>query len=257
MLILLSAVFGVLALVAFKHLSFQKRILAAKNRIKAHMIEIRLYQDDLGIVGRAILKVLYRNGQYLALNLVPIIPLALPFTIVAAQLVTRFGFDPAPVHAQGSVLLAGQGTTLEVRFTPAARARADEIEVHFPEGLEPVSPIVRVPDRGCAWQEFVARKPGRYEIEITLDGEVHKKQFCAGVAAPSMQPERGRGFFSALLWPAEPTLPSDSGLEQISFRYPEHVLPWVPAGPSGVLLFFLVVSMIFGAAAMKPLKVQI
>jgi len=256
-LIALSGAFGVLALIAFKHLSFQKRIKAAKDLVKAHMIEIRLYQDDLWIVGRAIGNVLWRNGQYLGLNLVPLVPLALPFTMVAAQLVTRFGFEPAPVHAPQEALLAGQGTTLEIQLDAGQSARISELAVRYPQGLEPVSPLVRIPERGRAFQEFVARAPGHYSIELALGAETLTKEFCAGVGAPRMQPERGRGFISALLWPAEPMLPSDSVFEQISFRYPEHEFAWLPDGTEGVLLFFLIVSMLFGLALMKPLHVQI
>jgi len=256
-LIVLSGVFGVLALIAFKHLSFQRRIKAAKDLVKAHMIEIRLYQDDLRIVGRAILKVLGRNAQYLGLNLVPLVPLALPFGIVAAQLVTRFGFVPAPVHAGTQPLLAGQGTTLAIQLSDAARGRVHELEVRFPKGLVAVSPLVRNPESGKAWQEFVARAPGCYSIELALGGEKQSKEFCAGEATPQLQPERGQGFFAALLYPAEPTLPADSAFEKLSFRYPEREFRWLPDGPENVLLFFLVVSMLFGLALMKPLDVQI
>jgi len=257
MLVLLSAVFGVLALVAFKYLSFQKRIKAAKDLIKAHMIEIRIYQDDLWIVGRAILKVLWRNGQYLGLNLVPIIPLALPFCIVAAQLVTRFGFEPAPVHATQSTLLAGAGTTLSIQLTGEAYERVKDLEVRYPQGLEPVSPLVRLPESGKAFQEFVARAPGRYTIELKLGAETQTKLFCAGESTPQMQPERGRGFFAALLYPAEPTFGSDSSFQRLAFVYPAREFRWLPSGPEGVLLFFLVVSMLAGLVVMKPLKVQI
>ena len=45
-----SAAFGVFALWVFKHVSPQRRIKAAKERIKAHLIEIRIWQDDLRIV---------------------------------------------------------------------------------------------------------------------------------------------------------------------------------------------------------------
>ena len=256
-LVLLSGIFGVLALIAFKHLSFQRRIKAAKDLIKAHMIEIRLYQDDLRIVGRAILKVLGRNAQYLGLNLVPLVPLALPFGIVAAQLVTRFGFVPAPVHAPTQQLLAGQGTTLAIQLSESARQRVGELELHYPKGLVPVSPLVRVPETGRAFQEFVARTPGCYSIELVLGGERETKQYCAGEATPQLQPERGQGFFSALLYPAEPTLPSGSAFARVSFRYPEREFRWLPDGPEGVLLFFLVVSMLFGLALMKPLHVQV
>jgi hypothetical protein len=92
---------------------------------------------------------------------------------------------------------------------------------------------------------------------VLLAGERETKEYCAGVAAPQMQPERGRGFFAALLWPAEPALASPSRIAGLSFRYPERELPWLPAGPAGVLLCFLVSSMLFGLAVMKPLRVQI
>jgi hypothetical protein len=256
-LILLSGLFGVLALLAFKQLSFQKRIKAAKDKVKAHMIEIRIYQDDLRIVGGAITKVLGRNLQYLGLNLVPLVPLSLPFCVVAAQLVTRFGFDPAPVHAQGEALLAGRGTTLAIELQRGEEGRIHNLELSYPAGLEPVSPLVRDPESGKAWQEFVARAPGRYTIELRLDGETQTKEYCAGIAAPQMQPERGRGFFAALLYPAEPTFDSGSAFERLAFVYPERELPLLPSGPEGVLLLFLVVSMLFGIAVMKPLGVQI
>ena len=257
LLILLSCIFGVLALIAFKHLSFQRRIKAAKDLIKAHMIEIRLYQDDLKIVGSAIGKVLLRNGQYLGLNLVPLVPLALPFGIVAAQLVTRFGYVPAPVHAGTEALLAGQGTTLAIELSKEASARVRELELRFPKGLVPVSPLVCVPETGRAFQEFVARAPGCYTIELALGGEKQSKAFCAGEATAQMQPERGQGLFAGLLFPAEPTLPSDSAFAKLSFHYPEREFRWLPNGPEGVLLFFLVVSMLAGIAVMKPLHVQI
>src|SRR5690349_10549423 len=93
-IVAVSAVFGVLGLVAFKHLSAQKRISAAKEKIKAHLIEIRIYQDDLAIVGKAIGKVLLRNFQYLGLNLGPFVPLSIPFVLVLSQLVVRYGFRP-------------------------------------------------------------------------------------------------------------------------------------------------------------------
>lgn len=259
-LVLVSGVFGVLALIAFKHLSFQKRIKATKDRIKAHLIEIRIYQDDLAIVGKAILKVLGRNLQYLALNLVPIVPLALPFGLVAAQLVTRFGFAPVPVAGPavaGATHLAGSGTTLRIQLAPGSEARVAELRVTYPPGVEAVSPLVRDPFAGEAWQEIVARAPGEHAIEIALGAEKEAKLLAAGTQPARLQPERGRGFWSALLWPAERSFGSDSGFERVSFEYPAREIAWLPAGPGGVLLVFLLSSMLFGALLMKPLKVQV
>ena len=72
-----------------------------------------------------------------------------------------------------------------------------------------------------------------------------------------MQPYRGRGFLDALLWPAEPTFSGESPFASISFTYPDRDLGWLPGGILGILIVFFVSSMIFGALALKPLKVQI
>ena len=257
-LILVSGVFGILALIVFKHISYQKGIKAAKDKIKGHMIEIRLYQDDLGIVSGAIGKVLLRNLQYLAYNFGPFIPLALPFVLVVAQMVVRYGFEPAPVHTQTAQLLAGQGTTIKVE----CRRPADvaELELELPQGLVAVSPLVRVPSTGLAFQEFVAARPGEYDIALELGGRVEVKKFYAGDDTPvrRMQPERVSGALLALLWPAEDTLGRGSGLVRVVFDYPESDLGWLPmSGPLGVIVVFIVASMAFGFALVKPLGIQI
>ena len=265
-LVLVSGLFGVLALIAFKHLSRQKAIKSAKDKIKGHLIEIRIWQDDLRIVGRAIGKVMARNAQYLGLNLLPFVPLAIPFAFVAAQLVVRYSFAPIPVTPvvqAAPSFLAGSGTTIEIALTPAHAAHVGGLTIHYPEGLEPVSPLVRVPSEGRAFQEFVAARPGRYDIELLLgDGpsghrRASKIVYAGNVSGRTMQPERGRGLSGALLWPAEPAFGSDSPFERVAFRYPDADLGWLPGGPGGVLIVFLASSILFGILAIKPLRVQI
>lgn len=258
-LVIASGVFGVLALIAFKHLSRQRAIARAKDKVKAHLIEIRLYQDDLRIVTRAIGRVLARNAQYLSLNLVPFLPLSIPFVFVLAQLVVRFAFAPIALHAESTTLLAGQGTTVQVTMTRAAASRVSELTIHYPEGIRAVSPLVRIASEGRAFQEVVATRSGTYAIELELaDGTRASKSLVAGGTTPHpMQPARATGFWSALLWPAEDTLLSAAPFASVAVEYPDADLGWLPSGPGGVLAVFLLSSMLFGALAIKPLKIQI
>jgi hypothetical protein len=258
-LVLASGVFGVLALWLFKYISWQAGIARTKDRIKGHLIEIRIYQDDLLVVAAAIGKILLRNAQYLLLNFGPILPLAAPFTLVAAQLVVRYGFAPvAPVAAEAA-LLPGQGVLLDVRLRSSALSRASELTVVLPDGLRAISPVVRLPEEGRVLVEFVPERAGAFDIALELPGGLREtKRFVAGTTPERrMQPERVGTFWSSWLWPAEPTFAANSPLERVAFAYPDRELRWMPDGPGGVLLVFLVAAMLFGAVAMKPLGVSI
>ena len=258
-LVIVSAVFGVLALVAFKHISWQKGIRSVKDKIKGHMIAIRIYQDDLAIVGRSIGGVLVRNFQYLGLNFGPFLPLAIPFVFVVAQMVVRYGFEPVAVHTSTEGLLAGAGTLVEVSLDPEHKEQAGGMRLELPDGVRALSPLVRSGREGRAFVELAAMQPGAHELVFVLpDGTRETKLLVAGLRAlRSMQPERVKSPWAAMLWPAEPTFASDSPFERIHFVYPERSMGWFPDGPVGVLLIFVVASMGAGFALLKPLGVQI
>lgn len=257
-LVLASAVAGVLALLLFKQVSFQKRIRAVKDRIQAHLIEIRIYQDDLRITARAIAKVLARNFQYLALNLVPFIPLSLPFAIVLAQLVVRYGFDPVPVTGEQAQPLPGTATLVRIELERESASLASSLRLELPPGVEARSPLVRLASEGVAYQEVLVRAAGVHELVVTLaNGTRETKQLAAGVHVRTSQPERAKGLVHALLWPAEDALAPGSPFASISATLPDSRLGWLPGGPGGVVLVFLVASLVAGALAVKPLKVTI
>ena len=259
-LILISGIFGILALIAFKHISYQKGIKAAKDKIKAHLIAIRLYQNDLVTVTKSIGKILARNFQYILLNFGPFIPLAIPFVFVLAQLVVRYAFVPVPLTPDPTALVAGQGTTIQIELAEGRERDVASLVVEYPDGLTPISPLVRVPSEGRAFQEVVATASGEYDITFRLgQGAEATKRLIAGDADVRwMQPERVKSAFLAALWPVEHTFAADTGFEHIHFKYPESDLGWLPgSGLGGVLIWFLVASMAFGVAVLKPLGIQI
>jgi hypothetical protein len=258
-LLVVSALFGVLALLVFKHISYQKGIRAAKDKIKGHMIAIRIWQDDPRIVGRSIGGVLLRNLQYLGYNLLPFVPLAIPFVFVLAQFVVRYAYAPLPVRTPQARQLAGAGPTLEVRLRPGHEAEIAGLELRWPDFLAPTGERpVRSPGAGRAFQEFVATGPGRGEIELLLaDGTRATKEVVAGEAeARTLQPERASGW-ARVLWPAEDGFSSDSPFAEVRFAYPDAPLRFLPDGIAGVLLGFLVASIVAALAVMKPLRVEI
>ena len=258
-IVLLSGLFGIVALIVFKFISYQKGIKATKDKIKAGMIEIRLYQNDLGIVSKAIGKVLGRNVQYLGLNFGPFIPLSIPFVLAAAQLVCRFAFAPIPEWEEHREWLPGRGTVIEIEMKEGEEARVADLELVLPDTLEVKQPLMRNAAAGKAWIEVVPVASGTKDIELNLPGGVSAtKQIATGDAPPPplMAPERVSNFWKAWLYPAEPTF-KGTPFGEVTFVYPERELRWMPDGPIGVLISFVVASILFGLLILKPLGIQI
>ena len=267
-LVIASGIFGILALLAFKYISWQDGIKAAKDKIKGHMIEIRLYQDDLKVVGSSVGKILWRNLQYVGLNFGPFIPLAIPFMFLMAQLVVRYAYDPVPLMDPAQELHAGRGTLVQVQLKDEHKAKIGDLQLILPEGVEPVSPLVRAASDGRAFQEVIAVAEGRHELVFELpDGTRETKQFVAGGERPRrMQPRRveAANWYNvldvegcSLLWPAEAGFTKDSAFSSIAIAYPYRDQGWMPDGEFGILLVLFGASMLFGALALKPLGVQI
>jgi len=260
-LILISGLFGILGLLLFKQISWQAGIKTTKDKIKGHMIAIRIYQDDLGIVFGAVLRIVVRNFLYLGLNFGPILPLLAPFLLVASQLVVRYAFDPLPVFdaAKADGMLAGRGTMLEIRMKKGRGDEASRLSVQLPPHLKALSPLVRNARDGMAVMEFAAISPGTGDVHFVIDGRLAgTKSISSGNVAPrSMQPERVSSFWESWLWPAEPTFPADSPIDWVRFDYPDRKMGFLPGGALGVLVTFFLASIAFGIAVLKPLNIQI
>ena len=260
-LTVVSIVFMPLSMLFFKRFSSQKGIAAAKGKIKGHMIEIRIYQDDLLVVMKAVGKVMYYNLKYLFLNFAPFVPLSIPFVIVVAQLVVRFGFAPIPVEETNLVdLRPGQGVMIEVAFDESQKAKAADLEIVLPEGLAALSPLVRNTADGVAFQEVVAVAPGVFDVEFQVGGETETKRVVTGADTEPdrvMQPLRTGSFWDQWLWPAEPSFSAASGLASIEIVYPDRQLAWMMDGAGGVFIMFVIVAFIIGGAAIKIFDIQI
>ena len=258
-LVLISGLFGIVALLIFKQISWQKGIKNAKDKIKGDMIAIRIYQDDLVVVGTSVVKVFFRNFNYLALNFLPILPLMAPFVLVAAQLVVRYGFAPIPIQDPTVAILPGEGTMLEVYAAEGRNADIAGMKIDLPAGLRAVSPPAVNAADGVCFQEVIATQPGEWEILFEFaDGSTAVKKVVTGdEPARVMQPERVAGFWSAWMWPAEDRFPEDCPIDRVVLEYPSQDLRWLPDGPGAILIVFLISSMAFGAAILKPMGIQI
>ena len=235
-----AAISGLLLLLNYRFISNQRAIRRVKNLVQAHLLEVRLFQDQLGVVWHAYGKLLRATLAYLGWSLVPLAVAALPITLVLAQLDMRFGARP---------LLPGESTLLVVHVDdPAA---VDRLSFQFPEGVVETAPPVRIPAERRVVARIQTRLAGRAEIMVADGAEQASKEIVTGAGLVSVSPERIRGgWFDRLLDPGEGALPRSGSIASIALEYPGRPLSLGPVPLNWLVVYFVLT--LTAAFALKP-----
>src|SRR5437868_9641053 len=93
-LIAISLIVGLLMVLVFRYLSDQKAIHVAKDQLKAHLLAVRLYQDQLPVVVRTYGRIIRGTGRYLRLAFMPLLYVIIPITLLMVQLDRYLGVTP-------------------------------------------------------------------------------------------------------------------------------------------------------------------
>lgn len=236
-LLLWPVLAGVLALLAYKRVSNQAGIARARQRIAAHLYEIRLFRHDPLAVLRATGRILLRNAVYLGHNLVPMAVLLGPMLVVLAQLEANYAFAPAPV---GSVEL------LEVELDREAALAPRAVRLELPPGVALDAPPVRTAERELFFR-LRAEQAGDHVLTLRAGDETLTKTWAVGGEHRKVPVKRTKSW-EALLYPGEPALPPRSAVRTIELAYPERDLGLLPGGELGILATFFGVSLLAGFA---------
>jgi len=97
----ISVVIGLVMVVVFRYTSDQKAIGQAKDQLKAHLLAVRLFQDQLPVVIRAYGRIFRGTGRYLRLAFMPFLISLLPITFLIISL-TAIWDRPASIRRNRS-----------------------------------------------------------------------------------------------------------------------------------------------------------
>src|SRR5229473_730812 len=134
--VLLSFVIGLLMVVVFRYTSDQKAIRVAKDHLKAHLLAVQLFQDQLPVVLTAYWRILRNTGRYLQLAFKPLLYVIIPLTLLIVQLDRYLGLLP---------MQSGQPFLVEARLTNAEEL--EQTSLQLPPEMTLTAPPVRVPER--------------------------------------------------------------------------------------------------------------
>jgi hypothetical protein len=245
-LLLMSVATGLAMLWVVGRTSNQPGIGAAKRGIQAALFEIRLFNDDLGAVMRALGRVLWQNLRYLGHSIVPLAWVALPLTLVIAQLQAFYGYDGLALGAPALLTMRTRG--------PAVAAGAASLQAS--DAIRVDTPAVVLSGPGEVLWRIVATTPGEHLVTIRTGSSELAKTVHVSTGAARRSPVRVSGLIDQLLYPSEPPLPADSVATEIALPYSEpglEVLGWRVHW----LVVYVVVSMITAFALARRLGVTL
>ncbi len=208
-LLVVSVLTGILMVLIFRTTSNQAGIKQVKERIKAHLLAIRLFQDQLDVVLRTHARILGATLSYMGFSLRPLAVMFLPIVLIMVQLEMRLGQHAA--QPEESFLVA------------ATFAEADGLEqasLRLPPGLVLTAPPLRIFDRKEITWRVEAREAGDFTLGVVVGEKAFAKTVTVGDSAARLSSKRVRaGLVNQFLYPGEPPLPKEAPVESIEIKY--------------------------------------
>ena len=245
----ISLLTGLLMLLIYRLTSNQSGIRRVKDKIKAHLLELRLFKENMGVTMRAQGQILRANLRYLALNLKPLLVMIVPLVLILSQLNLWFGSEPLSV---------GRPAILKVRLQPDVNVLGTEFSLDAPPEIAVETPPLRIEESKEVDWRFQPRAAGRFNLTIRAGDKNYLKTVIVDgrhldkVSSIKVK----RSFLDELLYPGEKALPADGRIKAIEVVYPVKRLPLF-----GLKLHWLIaylgLSIVFGFALKKPFRVEI
>ena len=244
-----SLLTALLMLGVYKLTSNQAAIRRAKDGIKAHLLEMRLYKDSMRVTLKAQAAILTANARYLAANIKPLLVMIVPLVLILAQL--SLWYDRAPLEPGGETLV-------KVGLESGSDPLALDLRIEAPAILEVTSPPVRIPDESEVVWRLKAVAPGSGSLTVKVGAMALRKEVVVGgrpLSKVSAIASRG-SFWKSLLYPGERPLPSGTPVLSIEILYPARTLNAFGLNVHW-LVAYLVLSVSIGFAFKGVFKVEI
>jgi len=244
-LLLFSMLIGIGLLALFKKVSNQGAIQRVKNRISGHILELRLYQDDLSLTLKAIGRTFYNNLLYLRTVLLPMLIFILPVLLILIQLSKIYEYSP---------FRPDQSMMLSAEVMPFVSIQ--KVTLETPESVFQEIPPVRIISQNQIYWRLRARQQGIWQLKFHYDNQTEIIKLYVGIRTDRLAPVQMKSRLAALFHPVDKTLPADSFLTNVHIQYPSATfsifgikIHW--------LIFFFIISVATGFVFKNPLGVEL
>ncbi len=251
-LIFWSAVAGVLMAWVFGRTSNQKALKEVADRIRAQLLAVKLFKDDLGITFRCQVVLMKATGLRLWHSLPPMLVLIVPFMFILSQLALRYEHRP---------LLPGEQATVEVQLAPSSWPRHNELNIEETAGVTVATDPVHDAAKHAVYWRVSPQRASTAILRWQLGDQVIEKRLA--VAQDSVRVQQvsvrrpGPGWWDRLLFPAEAGFDATSAVQAVVIHHLESKqttplfginVPWWAT--------FLIISMLAALVARPFLRVH-
>jgi len=248
-LLLFSILTAILILVLFGYTSNQKAIKDTKNKIKAHMLEVRLFKDNFGIILSAQKNILKYNLRYLRHALKPMIFIVVPVFIIIIQLHSWFGYRP---------LRPGESALFAVELADSAAEVLPTVQIEVDGGLIIKTPSLQIFEKREVNWKIEASQLGEHYVTVrTPDYEFRKEVLVSNGQLARVSPARTiSGFWDMFVNVGEKPIEPNPFLKRIEIDYPSRSLK-IFRWNAHWLVVFSILSILFAFAFKGFFKLEL
>jgi hypothetical protein len=244
-MVVLALPAALLALWIYKRFSNQPAIRDAKAKIIAHLLELRLFRDDLRVLLVAQGRVFASIGRYIGYSLVPMALMLVPFLLILVQIESRFAFRglAADEHAIVTVSVASD--------QPVSRL---PVTLRTDSGLRVATAAMRADSRGEIYWRVHPLAAGTYNLDLSVGRERAQRVLRADASSGTMTTSYRASDLRTLLYPRETALPSGGLITALDIDYPRARGEF--AGLSSTAWLFFGMTMFYGFALRRLFDVS-
>ncbi len=240
---LVGALSGIAMVVMFKYTSNQRAFKAAQNDIKAQLLALKLFKENIFVALRAQGRLIWGAVRLFCLALLPVAIMALPVTLIIAQVALWYQARPLRVGEEAVLTMKLGGE--DAAWPTVYLEPTDAVKVT-------TGPLRILSKRELSWL-VQARANGTHQLHFRVNGQQVDKELASGDGFMRVSLQRpgwhGPSIMDhPLLNPWEAPLESGGAVEAITIAYPDRPT-WMHGTDSWFIYWFLVafvVAFIFG-----------
>ena len=240
-LTVISAVLGVLMLILFKYTSNQAAIGKVRDTIKAQLLAMKLFKDNIPVVLKSQVKIILNAFLLLLHSFRPMLVMIIPFSLLLGQLGLWYQSRP---------LAVGEEALVTVQLADSDADPMPQVSLQPSAAAAVITGPIRVPSKRQVYWQIQAAEAGEYALTFQVADQQVQKRLSVGDGLMSVSMTRpGLNITDLILHPAEKPFGKTSPVQSIEITYPDR--PSKVTGTDFWIVSLFVISMVV-AFLLKP-----